>query len=114
MAKQKLLLIRSKNTGLHVPGQLYYGNMQYVVNVIENFKYLVQPGTYQVRLEYSPKFKKHLWELKGVPGRKEIKIHNGTHYKHSKGCILCSRDDLHHINSTLKNYHTTEIQIKNP
>jgi len=44
-------------------------------------------GTYPVVLEYSPAFGTHLWELKDVPGRSEIKIHPANFARQLRGCI---------------------------
>ena len=48
----------------------------------------IPAGTYPIALEYSEKFGRDLWELKDVPGRAEVKIHNGNLPKHTDGCIL--------------------------
>jgi len=47
----------------------------------------VPPGTYKIVLEYSPKFDEYLWELKGVPGRSEAKIHTANYVHQLNGCI---------------------------
>jgi len=47
----------------------------------------VPEGTYTLKLEYSPKFKKDLWELYGVPNRSEIKFHAANYWKQLDGCI---------------------------
>jgi len=47
----------------------------------------VPPGTYDLKLEYSPRFKKDLWELYGVPGRSECKFHAANYWKQLNGCI---------------------------
>ena len=66
---------------LHVKGmELAWKNNQVGVSRIPSGKYLM-------KLEYSPAFKKYLYELKLVPGRGEIKIHVANYYKELKGCI---------------------------
>ena len=45
-------------------------------------------GTYPLKLEYSNKFKRDLWELKDVPNRSEIKIHSGNTRPETDGCLL--------------------------
>lgn len=45
-------------------------------------------GIYPIVFEYSPKFKRNLWELKDVPGHSEIKIHNGNTATDTDGCAL--------------------------
>lgn len=58
----------------------------------------VPEGTYPIRHEWSPRFKQTLWELKGVPGRSEIKFHAGNFTYQIEGCILVG--DMHlRINS---------------
>ena len=47
----------------------------------------VPAGTYTLRLEYSPSFKTDLYELKGVPGRSEVKIHIANYVSELRGCI---------------------------
>lgn len=47
----------------------------------------VPPGTYKLVLEYSPKFKRMLWELKDVPGRSECKVHPSNYWDQLNGCI---------------------------
>lgn len=51
----------------------------------------IDTGTYIAEYEYSPKFKKHLIELKNVPNHTEIKIHAGNFRKDTRGCILMGR-----------------------
>jgi hypothetical protein len=47
----------------------------------------IAPGTYEMVWEYSPAFKRKLWELKGVPGRSEVKIHGANYPSQLLGCI---------------------------
>lgn len=47
----------------------------------------VPAGVYELVYEYSPKFKCDLWELKGVPGRSECKIHPSNFWDQLNGCI---------------------------
>ena len=57
----------------------------------------VPTGFYEIKLEYSPRFNQNLWELKGVPGRSEAKIHVANYYTQIQGCIAVG--DMHtHIN----------------
>lgn len=47
----------------------------------------VPEGTYPLKYEYSPRFRKHLWELYDVPGRSECKFHAANYWKQLNGCI---------------------------
>lgn len=47
----------------------------------------VPEGNYKIVLEESPRFRKKLWELKGVPGRAECKFHSANYWRQLNGCI---------------------------
>lgn len=47
----------------------------------------VPAGTYTMVREFSPAFRAELWELKGVPGRDEVKIHAANFPGQLRGCI---------------------------
>lgn len=47
----------------------------------------VPTGEYPLVLEYSPKFKQDLWELKKVPKRAECKFHAANYWYELNGCI---------------------------
>ena len=49
-------------------------------------------GTYQVTWTYSPRFKKMLPLLNGVPGYEGIRIHSLNTAKETEGCIGCGRN----------------------
>lgn len=53
----------------------------------ENNVSCVPEGTYELKLDYSPKFRKKLWELFGVPGRSECKFHAANYWRQLNGCI---------------------------
>lgn len=53
----------------------------------------VPMGFYTIKFEWSPKFNMNLWELKGVPGRSEAKIHVANYYTEIQGCIAVG--DMH-------------------
>lgn len=44
-------------------------------------------GTYDLKLEFSPKFNTNLWEIYGVPNRSECKFHPATFWEDLEGCI---------------------------
>lgn len=47
----------------------------------------VVAGVYPLILEYSHKFDRLLWELKGVPNRSECKIHPANFWDQLNGCM---------------------------
>jgi hypothetical protein len=51
----------------------------------------IPKGEYRVVLEYSPRFKKDLWEIKGVDGRSETKFHAANYWHQLNGCIALGR-----------------------
>lgn len=51
----------------------------------------IPKGVYNVELEWSPKFKQDLWEIKGVPRRSECKFHVSNFWKQLNGCIALGR-----------------------
>ena len=88
-------LIRMPAEGRAVRGRLYEAlesrfeeKLIPVCDTIENADYLIPALTYHYSVTMSPKFKRLLPVLDQVPGREGIRIHRGTHPKHSKGCIL--------------------------
>ena len=53
----------------------------------ENNVSCIPEGTYTLKKERSPKFKRMLWEIYGVPGRSECKFHAANYWKDLNGCI---------------------------
>ena len=47
----------------------------------------IPKGEYKVVLEYSNRFKKNLWEIKGVDNRSECKFHSANYWYQLNGCI---------------------------
>ncbi|MFD0762972.1 DUF5675 family protein [Lutibacter aestuarii] len=72
-------------------------------------------GIYNLELEYSPKFNKLLWEIKGVPNRSETKFHIANYWKQLNGCISLGTDpmdinkdnylDVTNSEATIKKFH---------
>ena len=52
----------------------------------------IPTGQYQVLWTYSPRFKKMMPLIDGVPGYSGIRIHSGNRAKDTDGCILCGRN----------------------
>lgn len=75
----------------------------------------VPAGTYPLVFEYSPRFKRKLWELKDVPNRSECKIHSANYWDQLNGCIApgLKLKDLDHdgyfdvtsSKNTIKEFH---------
>jgi hypothetical protein len=47
----------------------------------------IPSGLYDLKLEYSDRFRKNLWEIKGVNGRSETKFHAANYWNQLEGCI---------------------------
>jgi len=52
----------------------------------------IPDGVYDLQLEYSPRFRKKLWEIYGVPGRSECKFHAANYARQLNGCIALGRN----------------------
>ena len=94
-------LIRQPAEGKAVRGTLYRTEHRFsgsageykeyldpICTTIENADYLIPTLVYRIAVTQSPKFNRLLPILEQVPGREGIRIHRGTHPKHSRGCIL--------------------------
>jgi hypothetical protein len=108
-----LILLRSNERYKNdVRGILIHKSLDYnIIETLENEKYLLDCGLYNLEYEYSPKFKQHLWELKGTEPRNEIKFHKGTKAEHSEGCILLRDNALDYLHSILDNNKVYKIKI---
>lgn len=84
----KLLLIRATHKLGATLGTLEIGGPAYKhFATLERTSKLFPAGEYRMVYEHSNKFKRQLWELKGIPGRAEIKIHNANTADQLDGCI---------------------------
>ena len=81
-------LIRKTKDGKAVRGCLRFEGQE--IATLENADYIIPVGIYEVRVTYSPRFKRMLPLVMQVPGRSGIRFHRGTRPEHSKGCILVS------------------------
>ena len=90
----------------------------------------VPEGTYNLKLEHSPRFRKDLWELYGVYGRSECKFHAANYWRQLNGCIALGAKhldidgdgdlDVTSSKATMKKFHAalegqtiSEVRIKN-
>lgn len=74
-------------------------------------------GIYEVVLEYSPKFKMDLWEIKDVENRSECKFHSANFWTDLNGCIALglrvaelnndSYYDITNSKDTMRAFHKT-------
>ena len=81
-------LTRKIKDGKAVRGCLRFEGRE--IATLENADYIIPNGTYEVRVTWSPRFKRMLPLIGNVPGRSGIRIHRGTKPEHSKGCVLVS------------------------
>ena len=86
MATIHLTRISRKDNAVY--GRMYIEGQE--IATLENADYIIPNGTYEVRVTYSPRFKRMLPLVMQVPGRSGIRFHRGTKPEHSKGCILVS------------------------
>ena len=81
-------LIRRTKDGKAVRGCLRFEGQE--IATLENADYIIPVGIYEVRVTWSPRFKRMLPLIGNVPERSGIRFHRGTKPEHSKGCILVS------------------------
>ena len=85
---ETIRLTRISREGKAVRGRLRFEGQE--IATLENADYIIPNGTYEVRVTYSPRFKRMLPLVEQVPGRSGIRIHGGTKPEHSTGCVLVS------------------------
>ena len=91
-------LIRNKPQGTAITGRLVIDGRWYC-NTLERVGYQIPALCYHVAVTQSPKFKRLLPLVTGVPRtgdkamRQGIRIHRGTKPEHSTGCILVVGDN---------------------
>ena len=90
----------------------------------------IPEGIYNMKLEHSPRFKKNLWEIYGVPGRSECKFHAANYWRQLNGCIALGAKhvdidgdgdpDITSSRDTMKKFHTalqgqqfSQVEVKN-
>lgn len=90
----------------------------------------VPEGDYKLVYEYSARFGRKLWELKGVPNRAECKFHAANYWKELNGCIALgeqridinadgdpdvtnSRTTMNFFHSMLENEDDVQVRIIN-
>jgi len=86
----KLTLHRKHPTETGIPGDLFIDDVR-ECHTLENKAKAIPCGTFDIELEYSPRFGRLLPELKGIPGRTECKFHTANWPHQLEGCIAVGR-----------------------
>ena len=81
-------LIRISRNGKAIRGCLRFEGQE--IETLENAEFIIPEGKYELKMTYSPRFKKMMPLIGNVPGRSGIRIHGGTKPEHSTGCVLVS------------------------
>ena len=112
-------LIREKNQGKAVRGKIalpFDEQKPLVYPTLENADFLIAPGTYPLRLTWSPRFQKLTPEVCDVPERAGLRFHLGTKPEHSQGCVLLEPGALANlkifINRIKNSYDNEEVFIE--
>ena len=87
MPETKVTLTRLSTSKAGTHGVLSVDGRAMLVT-LEPPKAVVPPGQYKLRLRWSPRFKRKLFEVADVPGHTDVLIHPGNTIKDTKGCIL--------------------------
>ena len=106
-------LIRNQSSGNAITGRLVI-NGRWFCNTLERVGYQIPALCYPIRVTQSPKFKRLLPLVCGVPQteakrreargeRQGIRFHRGTKPEHSTGCILIPADKELELTNLLKN-----------
>lgn len=75
----------------------------------------IPAGKYDLRLEWSPRFQTHLWEIYNVPNRRECKFHAANFVRQLNGCIALGSNrvfldndgliDIANSRNTMRRFH---------
>lgn len=114
-----LLIVRNECDSF---GEMYYRGV-YLCDTLENPDYIIKTGVYNLVYTYSPRFKRFLYEIKGVVGRSRLLIHSGNYMNDSKGCVLVgvrksmvlqySVITLNRVNKVLHDCNIKVVKIQN-
>ena len=83
---ETIQLRRISRNGKAVRGMMRVNGRE--IATLENADYIIPCGKYELKMTWSPRFRKIMPLVDGVKGRSGIRIHTGTIPEHSKGCIL--------------------------
>lgn len=119
-----LKLLRDPADGKSVRGVLYqvhferlgaYGHREKLTKIcdtLENRDYLIPSLIYRVDVTLSPKFKRLLPILCGVPNRSGVRIHRGFRPEHSEGCILVPGSEIESFLTDLLARECRESEVR--
>ena len=95
----KLKLIRDTFTDKSTTGRLFVDD-EFECYVLEDVvregekvygKTAIPYGTYDLTIDYSPKFDRPMMHIEGVPGFQGIRIHSGNVADDTEGCLIVGR-----------------------
>lgn len=98
----KLVLRRVAFRSTYTIGRLYINDIKFCDTIEDTVRKdgkkvpgltAIPAGTYEVKLSWSPRFKKTLPLLLDVPGFSGVRIHSGNTEKDSEGCIIVGNND---------------------
>lgn len=91
----EILLKRKWPRNKYIIGQLFINGEKFCDTLEPPYNRehpCIPAGTYEFKLQYSPKFKGTRPRLQNVPGREAILIHEGNYPQDTLGCILVGRN----------------------
>ena len=81
------------------------------LSTLENAEYIIPCGKYELKMTWSPRFRKMMPLVDGVKGRSGIRIHTGSIPEHSKGCILMTPKGVEYIKDLLTKYEKKDEKV---
>jgi hypothetical protein len=79
---------------LHIDGKYFCATLEDTCRKVKVWgETAIPPGRYQVKFDFSPKYKRRMPYLLDVPGYQGIMIHPGNFPADTLGCILVGKHD---------------------
>lgn len=118
-----VIIYRDYHSNKETLGKCYIkhenGKVEYIGNSLErawenNEKRIscVPEGKYDLVLEYSPRFHKKLWELYGVPNRRECKFHSANFWFQLNGCVSLGNKRIDINKDGVKDVTSSRLTMK--
>ena len=104
-----LKLIRNKPQGNSITGRLVIDG-RWFCNTLERKGYEILALFYPVKVTQSPRFKRLLPLVCGVPQRSGIRFHRGNKPEHSTGCVLVLGDQINNNLNNINQQHSAGEQ----